>query len=89
MIFEAFADRNYNEDLSLVSRKEKNAVLTEKEAVLEHVLLMINNEKVKTINGVEVPIKVSTFCVHGDTENALGILKYITQKLPENHIDIQ
>lgn len=89
VIFEAFADRNYNEDLSLVSRKEKNAVLTEKEAVLEHVLLMINNEKVKTINGVEVPIKVSTFCVHGDTENALGILKYITQKLPENHIDIQ
>jgi len=89
VIFEAFADRNYNEDLSLVSRQKANAILTKKEAVLEHVLLMVNKEKVKTINGVEVPIKASTFCMHGDTENAIDILKYLSEKLPENQIIIQ
>lgn len=89
VIFEAFADRNYNEDLSLVSRKENHAVLTKKEDVLQHILMMVNAQKVKSINGIEVPIKASTFCVHGDTENALEILKYLIKKLPENHIDIQ
>ncbi|MEC8831715.1 MAG: LamB/YcsF family protein, partial [Bacteroidota bacterium] len=39
--FEAFADRNYNPDLSLVSRKEQNALIEEPEAVLKHVLPII------------------------------------------------
>jgi UPF0271 protein len=89
VIFEAFADRNYNEDLSLVSRRKDNAILSDKAEVLTHVLMMINHEKVKTINGVEVPIKASTLCVHSDTKNAVNILKYLNNKLPENSIQIQ
>ena len=87
--FEAFADRNYNENLSLVSRKADNALLTNKEDVLKHVLHIIKHEKVNTTNGVEVPIKASTFCVHGDTKNAIEILKYLNQELPKNYILIQ
>lgn len=89
VIFEAFADRNYNEDLSLVSRRKDNAILSDKAEVLTHVLMMINHEKVKTISGVEVPIKASTLCVHSDTKNAVNILKYLNNKLPENSIQIQ
>ena len=87
--FEAFVDRNYNENLSLVSRKEDNAMLTNKDDVLKHVLQIIKHEKVKTISGVEVPLKASTYCVHGDTKNALKILNYLNQELPKNHILIQ
>jgi UPF0271 protein len=87
--FEAFADRNYNEDLSLVSRKKDNALLIENDEVLHHVLHMINHKKVKTISGVEVPIKASTFCVHGDTKNAIGILKYLNRELPKYQVDIK
>lgn len=86
--FEGFADRNYNEDLSLVSRKNNNALLTNKEAILEHVLRMVKHEKVKTENGVEVPIKAATFCVHGDTVNVLEILKYLNKELPKNNVII-
>jgi UPF0271 protein len=86
--FEAFADRNYNEDLSLVSRKNTDALLTNKVEILEHVLCMVKHEKVRAINGVEVLLKASTFCVHGDTENALEILKYLNEELPKNQIKI-
>lgn len=87
--FEGFADRNYNEDLSLVSRRNNNALLTQKDEVLHHVLFMAKHNKVKTISGVEVPLKATTFCVHGDTKNALEILKYLNQELPKNSIKIQ
>ncbi|MBV7270498.1 5-oxoprolinase subunit PxpA [Winogradskyella luteola] len=89
VIYEAFADRNYNNDLSLVSRKKDNAILSHTNEVLKHVLKMINQRKVISINGVEVEIKASTFCVHGDTKNALQILKYLNEELPKKGIKIQ
>ena len=75
IIYEAFADRNYNEDLSLVSRKENNALMTNPKAILQHVSEMVNTQKVTTVTGKKVFIKANTFCVHSDTENAIGIVK--------------
>lgn len=89
VVCEAFADRNYNEDLSLVSRTNDKALLIKKEHVLQHVLFMIKHKKVKTISGVEVLLKANTFCVHGDTKNAIDILKYLNEELPKNGIIIQ
>lgn len=86
--FEAFADRNYNEDLSLVSRANNKALLSNKVNILQHVVNMVKNEKVKTIDGVEVRIKASTFCVHGDSKNAIEILEYLNLELPKNQIQI-
>ena len=89
IIYEGFADRNYNNDLSLVSRGLKNALLVEKEAVLAHVISMIKDGKVRTIDSVEVPIVASTFCVHGDTENAIEILRFLNEELPKHGIEIR
>lgn len=88
VVFEAFADRNYNDDLSLVSRQKSNAIICEKSEAFEHVFQMISNQKVKTINRVEVPIKAATFCVHGDTKNAVEILKYLHVNLKQKGIQI-
>lgn len=79
--YEAFADRNYNNDLSLVSRTEKNALLTNKNLVFEHILFMAKYQKVKTFFGLKKEIKADTFCVHSDTENAMEIVKYLYQNL--------
>ena len=68
--YEAFADRNYNEDLSLVSRNLENAVITSPKLVLQHLLSMVLEEKVKTISGEVRPIQANTFCIHGDTATA-------------------
>ncbi|WP_299521671.1 5-oxoprolinase subunit PxpA [Winogradskyella sp.] len=87
--YEGFADRNYNADLSLVSRKNNDAILNDKHQVLSHVLRMVKHQKLIAIDGVEVSIKAATFCVHGDTKNALQILKFLNRELPKHHIKIQ
>ena len=85
---EAFADRNYNDDLSLVSRTKANAILSNPRKVYQHVLNMIQNNSVITISNSVVKIKAETFCVHGDTKNALEILKEVTQLLRTQNIQI-
>jgi len=85
---EAFADRNYNTDLTLVSRKNKNALITNKEILMQHLLKMITEKKVISIDGVEVEIIADTFCVHGDNPNAKNLLKFMHKKLLKNGIKI-
>ena len=83
---EAFADRNYNEDLSLVSRKLSNAVIQKPEKVLQHLIRMVKKQKIKTLAGQEIQMQAATYCVHGDTPSALEILSYLTKELPKNNI---
>ena len=79
--YEAFADRNYNNDLSLVSRSEKNALIHDADRMFEHVYRMILKRKVKTITEAEVTIKAETFCVHGDNLHALELIKKLRLNL--------
>ena len=76
IIYEAFADRNYNDDLSLVSRQKKDALLTNSDHIITHISLMRSGQ-VKAISGKKIPIKADTFCVHSDTNNAIDIVKTI------------
>ena len=87
--YEAFADRNYNDDLTLVSRNYKNALINQKEKVLKHVDFMLKNNKVKTISGNTVPIKVDTLCVHGDSKNVVEIVQYLYNELQNQGITIE
>ncbi|WP_027393848.1 5-oxoprolinase subunit PxpA [Aquimarina latercula] len=73
--YEVFADRNYNEDLTLVSRSKKNAVLVNPENILSHVLRMISDKKIRTIKGEEKLIFFDTICVHGDNPKSVEILE--------------
>lgn len=79
--YEAFADRNYNEDLSLVLRKEKNALISNKAQILDHIYNMAVHQKVTTVTDKERFIMADTFCVHSDTPDAVGILQYVYQNL--------
>lgn len=87
--YEAFADRNYNDDLSLVSRESPNAVLTDPNSVFEHLLAIVKNASVKTVSGNWKTLKADTFCIHGDTPNALQILTYLSKKLPKSDIQLR
>ena len=80
-VYEAFADRMYNEDLSLVSRTFSNALIQDKLEVLKQVQKISNKQLVTTVNFHEKKIKASTFCVHGDTKNAIEILEYLHKHL--------
>ncbi|MBC9796340.1 5-oxoprolinase subunit PxpA [Sinomicrobium weinanense] len=78
--YEAFADRNYNDDLSLVPRSAENAVIHDKEKVLEHLLVMIKEGKVLTTTGNKITIKADTFCLHGDNAHAVEILEFLSKE---------
>ena len=84
--YEAFIDRKYNDDLSLVSRTEKDAVISTPEDAWLQLRFMIKDNLVQTKQKKKVPIKASTFCIHSDTFNAVEILSYIRIKL--NQLDI-
>ena len=85
---EAFADRSYNEDLSLVSRTVPKALLIKEEEVFHQLLEMIIKEQVHTIEGKTVKITADTYCIHGDTPNVLQILTYLTTHLQKENISI-
>ena len=85
---EAFADRNYNTDLTLVSRKKANALIIDNDELIKHLLKMIIQQKVVTINGGEVEMKADTFCIHGDNPNAVTLLKYLSKKINDYGIKI-
>ncbi len=86
--YEAFADRNYNNDLTLVSRSENNALIHDADEMFEHVYRMMKLQKVKTIQGLEVSIKAETFCIHGDNLHAENLLKKLLLKLESKAIKI-
>jgi len=86
--YEAFADRNYNDDLTLVSRAENNALINDEVIMFNHVYRMISTEKVKTINGVEIAIKADTFCIHGDNLEAVNLVKDLRANLEAKGIKI-
>ncbi|WP_394749168.1 5-oxoprolinase subunit PxpA [Spongiimicrobium salis] len=86
--WEAFGDRNYNADLSLVSRKQPHAMVHDPEEVLWHLVNMANTSKVTVLTGEKIEILADTFCIHGDTPTALEILMYLTERLSLHNIAI-
>lgn len=81
VVYEAFADRNYNNDLSLVSRNDKNALITDPKIMLERILEVKNSGTITTVTGKKLPIRAGTFCLHSDTENVIECIKYLYQNL--------
>ncbi len=88
IIIEAFGDRNYNTNLTLVSRESENALLTDKQLVVSHLLHMIKNNEVISIDGIGVKMVAKTFCIHGDNSRAIEIVKYISEELQKLDIKI-
>jgi len=86
---EIFADRAYNEDGTLVSRKFSNSVIEDVETVLERCERMVLEKKVKTVNGNIIDIDGQTLCVHGDTNNAIELVKKIKETLIEKGVTIK
>jgi len=88
LVFEAFIDRSYNNDLSLVSREHPKALIEEPKSAWEQLFGMINRGVVMTVASEEKQITASTFCIHGDHEHSVSILKYIHKQLKLHSISL-
>ena len=61
-------------------------MILDKENVFQHVMRIIKEDKVKTISGKEVQIKATTFCLHGDANNAIEIAEYVSNNIKNEGI---
>lgn len=76
-INEAFADRMYNKDGFLSSRKQIGSVINNKNKLKEQLNNLLKEGGVRTIDGNWLPIKAESICIHSDTPNSLEFAKEI------------
>ena len=81
---EIFADRNYEDDGNLVSRKKSHALITDPEQAKKHVLNMVKNQALNCHSGKQIPCEIDSVCIHGDNKSSLATAKSIKENLVEN-----
>ena len=85
---EIFADRNYEDDGNLVSRKKSNAMITDPEIANKHVIKMVENQALNCYSGKQIPCEIDSICVHGDGESAVNTAKQIKDGLLKSGISL-
>lgn len=86
---EVFADRTYQNDGSLTSRKLPNAVISDEDQAVAQSLRMVKNRLVTSVSGVDIFIKADTICLHGDTQHAAAFAAKIHTAFKEENIALQ
>ncbi len=86
--YEVFADREYNPDGTLVSRRIPGAVIHDPDRVVERAITMVRDGRVKTMEGSWLELVVHTICVHGDTQGATGLVARLRDGFREAGIKV-
>lgn len=86
VVHEAFADRAYMPDGSLVPRTKPGAVLTDVAQIAARVSTVVGSGVVQAIDGTMVPIDADSVCVHGDSPGAVAMAKAVKERLAADSI---
>ena len=86
---EIFADRNYEDDGNLVSRKKSHALITDPEQAKKHVLKMVQTQSLNCHSGKQIPCEIDSVCIHGDNLSSLATAKSIRDNLVENDCELK
>ena len=86
---EIFADRNYEDDGNLVSRKKSHALITDPEEAKKHVLKMVKTQALNCHSGKQIPCEIDSICIHGDNLSSLATAKSIRDNLLENKLELK
>jgi UPF0271 protein len=86
---EIFADRNYEDDGNLVSRKKPHALIIDPEQAKKHVLKMVQTQSLNCHSGKQIPCEIDSVCIHGDNLSALATAKSIKENLIENGLELK
>ncbi|WP_079527559.1 LamB/YcsF family protein [Halobacillus hunanensis] len=86
---EVFSDRTYQEDGSLTSRTEPNALITDADEAIKQVIRMVKEQQVCCVQGSDIAIEADTICIHGDGVTALEFAQNISATLKESDIQIK
>ena len=86
---EIFADRNYEDDGNLVSRKKPHALITDPKEAQKHVLKMVKTQSLNCHSGKQIPCEIDSVCIHGDNLSSLETAKIIKKNLVENGLKLK
>ena len=78
---EIFADRNYEDNGRLISRDKLHALKSNEIEATQNIINMLNDKAILCYSGKRIPCQIDTICVHGDGENAVGIVRSIKNNL--------
>lgn len=85
---EVFADRAYNPDGTLVSRKQEGAVIHDTDLAIARVLRMVKKGKIESITGEDINIQADSICVHGDNPKAVAFVETIQNTLNNENVEV-
>ena len=86
---EAFADRSYAADLTLMPRDHPGAVIEEPAAAAAIAVKLVEFGTITTLDGADLPVRAASLCVHGDNPNALAILRAVRTALESAGVRIE
>ena len=86
---EVFADREYEDDGTLVSRTKDGAIITDEIKAINRMINIIKSQKVISINGKSIALNPDSVCVHGDGEKALLFVQKLNKALCDENITIE
>jgi UPF0271 protein len=85
---EVFADRAYERDGSLASRRVTGAVIHDPDAVAARAVQMVREGRIVATNGQWIAVKADTICVHGDTPGAAGLARRVRSALEDAGVGV-
>nr|WP_299832699.1 LamB/YcsF family protein [Pseudomonas sp.] len=86
---EVFADRSYQDDGTLTPRSQAGAMIENVHDAVDQVMNMLHLGEVRTTQGIWIPVKAQTLCLHGDQPGASGFASAIRQALLREGVTIQ
>ena len=86
---EIYADRNYEDNGNLVSRKLPHALITNPEEALKKTLNMLSEKSIISFSGKKLPCNIDTVCLHGDGKTAVDLAKRLKKGLIKENIELK
>lgn len=86
---EAFADRAYTEQGTLVPRGRTGAVITDPDAVVARSVSLARRGQVASGTGTEIDVRARSLCLHGDTPGAVDLARRVRRELEESGVRVE
>lgn len=86
---EAFADRAYRPDGTLVPRSEEGAVVTDPEQVIKRSVRLARDGEIVATDGMTLTARARSLCVHGDTPDAARLARRVREELTSAGVRIR
>jgi UPF0271 protein len=78
---EIYADRTYDDTFNLTDRAKPGAVIHDVDEAIRHVLRMIGEQAITSVNGKRMPVAIDSVCVHGDNPKSVQLARALRAAL--------